>query len=336
MDNIFHLKIFDGFRLNVIFKTEERKLQEEKSEFLDDRFLPVGLRGIENDYESIASRNEQIYKQGSYGLSDSKVKNCVDTLWNHPILTERFLENGMVKKLLSDQNAKDEIFLKIGYLKNLQQDNPELDEILKGKNPAGLKESIEFLKSSKNLKRLEYKKKTQQKKLTELLDHIIEPEKFVNPRIKNSNLYEDIIINEDFDNFMAQQNEMNEEKSQSSSRILGREGRVYLPHSVGPELQQDSTRQQEDSDDLTQQLSHTLNLAPGQNSSSVSRNFDPDEPVCSQQDPYMRQCYHKYQKQYLQMKKEMGMENESRILYCLDSAKGNLLTAIDTYYSFGN
>jgi len=187
-ENLFSTGIVDGARLHVIFKTDSRKFIEE--EIMDKgpnskKFLSQKERGKEKAPE--LSQREKAYQKGNFGLSDTKVSMLVNTMFDHPILTERYFENKLIYRILENHEMRDTIKEESEYFQKVLDRDPKLNDMLYGEGSRAQKMTSEiesarnFVAKKENIRNLTEDLNGSANNILKLCKHIQNPSKHSNP-----------------------------------------------------------------------------------------------------------------------------------------------------------
>ena len=314
-DNLFNVGIVDGARLHVILKTESRKDYELKEMNAQSstksssngtnagKYLPADQRGQEKLPEP--SPREKEYMRNNFGLSDKKLCMLIDTMFNNPILIQRYSENAMIQRLIDDpaiRNEKDEILQYSPFWKEILKEDERLDNILSGKDSEGLEKCKEFIKDTNNIKKVTSAVDASANSIRDLCKHIAEPQKFKNPVPKNSEGKFDLTLLKD-------QNRLNSNASTSAEwEIENDDANAMFDDNVDDMIYEDGDEQTKNND-----ANSTSNYIP---------NVRADLKI----------VWKHYKTQFEHMK-DMGLENDAKILELLKEYKGDLNECLEEYYS---
>jgi len=189
-DNIFNAGIKEGSNVNLIYKTNARKVVEEMTMDHSKKYL-TKEEGRGNEQKVEPSARQKKYQENIFGLSETKFEMLIDTMLKNPILIVRYSENKMVQRLIDDKEIKDEITKEIPYFRNMREKSPRFDKMISGNGNQDLNNCKSFISDTGIIRPVVENMENSTHNLLTLCDYVVEPDTHLNP-MENAHVMKNI------------------------------------------------------------------------------------------------------------------------------------------------
>jgi len=190
-DNIFNAGIREGSNVNLIYKTNARKVVEEMAMDHSKKYL-TKEQGRGNEQKVELSARQKKYQENIFGLSETKFEMLIDTMLKNPILIVRYSENKMVQRLIDDKEIKDEITKEVPYFKEMRERSPRFDKMISGTGGSqDLNMCKSFISATDIIRPVVENMENSTHNLLTMCNYIIEPDTHLNPT-ENPDVMKDV------------------------------------------------------------------------------------------------------------------------------------------------